>query len=1015
MNTTTTMPLRDTLVIGCGGFGLLTIAHLKAKLGQFVDLKSLKTIRFLGVDTARSLESAREMIMEFLMDSEVVKISAAQNLDDIINNPGSYPEVVKTLPDLDGLSEEGRQKLREIIDPGEGAGVQRLYSRLCLRSLPNNLEELKNSIDKLFTAKGHSPLDNSSVSVQPSPTEWAHIFIASSLYGGTGSGIFLDIAALCRKIAKEKNKPTFVTGIFYLPSFMDSRLDQHCKAQAYAALKELDHFMSGNPLNFTYPGGIQIEITNQTGADRIFNMAFLFDCPTKAERLGGVIQERRSNLAESGAELIFHLCASGFGTSFFESHVNWAAANLAFVKRYPPQQDSDLHERKVIDQRVTAYSTARIITVGLDQLQIRSYILDRFLMNLMDDYCGFGRTAQRAEAGSAKVVESIMSGFAGEPPLTRKLGITEEKILDVYRSVGIQQLFVDETVPAQIAGLEDRINSAAQEISRKTEIEANKIGARIVEEITKIEDSHGPAIADLLLGRLRTEMGDQKLRAELLRHLSDLSGQVDTASLRERFAGLRTRVAENIRIARQRVRVGLVQGAAERAMRVVFSSRASGAERLGRLIQDTAGPALNEVRTLTDNALNLYRYKSAIDLIDKVLVLLKDHQERSVRPRKERLEEVQAKIRQALDETDPLLLSQRRLGYVPIAELMQKRFVERCYKGFIDPLGMDKRPAKIAEDIRKNGLVMENGEKAFITGISNFSSSEILNALNKAIRERIGNFINNYVIDFNDKSIFPFNNPPGESAFEEIMASLREVDYPLLPYSFSGSQEIMGGIIANSLISTGMPMWKDITSADPYEGGVPGLVTYVSLRMGFPLSALRDLSDWKKEYVKEISRKWPVHAIKSAVYMTEPYLEVGCRLTLGGDSLLFDIAASPELSVIRNDQSTDSLFFGDKADIQRLRPELRGLFLDENDNPKGLQQVEFINHITRNEILANELFSRVVSEIYRRMLDRNSDFRWPLLRDKLKGSWRRNGIEKQVIERFLNSLDQRVGYRATEE
>lgn len=99
--------------------------------------------------------------------------------------------------------------------------------------------------------------------------------LVGSLAGGTGSGIFLDVAFLLRQLTKDEDQ---LFGYFLLPDIYVNRPGtQNVEANAYAALKELDHFMSLQG-TFRYRfGGREIEVRKKP-----FDMVFLVNRENRA-------------------------------------------------------------------------------------------------------------------------------------------------------------------------------------------------------------------------------------------------------------------------------------------------------------------------------------------------------------------------------------------------------------------------------------------------------------------------------------------------------------------------------------------------------------------------------------------------------------------------------------------------------------------------------------------------------------------------------------------------------------
>jgi len=81
------------------------------------------------------------------------------------------------------------------------------------------------------------------------------IYVVSSLCGGTGSGMFMDTAHRIR--AQVRNNARIV-GIFYLPDVLEEEISsdlqrRRIRANAYAALKELNYFQETQEFKALYP------------------------------------------------------------------------------------------------------------------------------------------------------------------------------------------------------------------------------------------------------------------------------------------------------------------------------------------------------------------------------------------------------------------------------------------------------------------------------------------------------------------------------------------------------------------------------------------------------------------------------------------------------------------------------------------------------------------------------------------------------------------------------------------
>ena len=77
-----------------------------------------------------------------------------------------------------------------------------------------------------------------------------YVFILAGCAGGTGSGVFIDVPYIVRKIAEQKGFETENIGMVFLPdvtlseSMIDGSAALNIKANGFAALKELDYLMN---------------------------------------------------------------------------------------------------------------------------------------------------------------------------------------------------------------------------------------------------------------------------------------------------------------------------------------------------------------------------------------------------------------------------------------------------------------------------------------------------------------------------------------------------------------------------------------------------------------------------------------------------------------------------------------------------------------------------------------------------------------------------------------------------
>lgn len=256
--------LQPTLAIGLGGTGNRIIRQLKQQvreLGDSVD----EALNVLVVDTEPRTNPPGN---ERLDPSEYIYIGG-YSISPILDNLERFPEIQAWWP----VQESGEKWLAHTGAVHAGAGQNRLIGRLSFfrKYAAVNLQlKAKLQIMKSYIMKEQLRRHEYEVSGE----RLAQVYIVSSLCGGTGAGIFLDLAF---KLRAELGNNAHITGIFILPSaflpFMHSRLQQkRIQAIAYASLLELDHYM-----NLDHPVDIQFPDDVVQGVSGPFNRVILVE------------------------------------------------------------------------------------------------------------------------------------------------------------------------------------------------------------------------------------------------------------------------------------------------------------------------------------------------------------------------------------------------------------------------------------------------------------------------------------------------------------------------------------------------------------------------------------------------------------------------------------------------------------------------------------------------------------------------------------------------------------------
>jgi hypothetical protein len=298
--------LRPTLVLGLGGTGIDVLRFFKRRLREAWGLGPAEEIpgiiQLLGVDT---MPWANLPGQEYLHRHEYAYIggyNASQVLRHLDNHPTikawwNWPPEMVPL----GQIHSGARQIR---------CVGRLSFFRRYRTFWSQLEPKLNRMAAVATIeetenRGYPVIREGGI---------RHIYIVTSLCGGTGSGIFLDVAHKLRHLFGEH---AIITGILGMPSLFLEELDsdlqkRRIQANAYAALKELDAFQSGYDFVVQYPGEDPITVS------RPFDRIYLIE----RRNIAGEVLDTLDDVKQMMAHQIFLETVSHIGSRIWSYDVN---------------------------------------------------------------------------------------------------------------------------------------------------------------------------------------------------------------------------------------------------------------------------------------------------------------------------------------------------------------------------------------------------------------------------------------------------------------------------------------------------------------------------------------------------------------------------------------------------------------------------------------------------------------------------------------------------------------------
>ena len=291
------------LIVSYGGTGAKALFGVKQKFETILSSADInERIRFLAIDT--DIATQRQTITEKLPDGTETQVEtdrltdeqfyqlpggAARNIFSTATLPSSVRSWIN--PDL-----ERDVKTNNTLLNGTGASGIRQIGRLTL--FPTiAISELRKRISTLVGEL----TDNTPYKLR--------VFVLTGIAGGTGSGTVIDLTYLIRDAVQnyltDEQRYQFC-GFVLLPptgSATSQSAITHGNRNGYAALKEINHFMTltqrGDSYSFTYEDG-----TTVTSKREIFNNCYLLDGVSGDVKYKEPMKQAVSVLAESLLDMI---------------------------------------------------------------------------------------------------------------------------------------------------------------------------------------------------------------------------------------------------------------------------------------------------------------------------------------------------------------------------------------------------------------------------------------------------------------------------------------------------------------------------------------------------------------------------------------------------------------------------------------------------------------------------------------------------------------------------------------
>lgn len=279
-----------SLVVGLGGTGKRALTHLKRRIYDTYGVEELPWIRLLSIDADSAGVNNPPVISQ--RNNEFINLG---NNEMRIIDQSDTPQVISHLD-----APENRHILDWYPDPemkvdfpkaARGSGQVRMFGRIGLYK-GDNLHTTYRWLQQASYDVSDPAAWEGFPGFEVDPT-LQFIYVICSLCGGTGSGMFLDVAYLLRKIAGVDPSTRRFMGMFVMPEVYEPVVENaHIKriyANSYAALRELDYLMNSPKRSY------QIRGKDHTFVDfprdvTPFDFVFMFSNKNKK---GAVISQRQ--------------------------------------------------------------------------------------------------------------------------------------------------------------------------------------------------------------------------------------------------------------------------------------------------------------------------------------------------------------------------------------------------------------------------------------------------------------------------------------------------------------------------------------------------------------------------------------------------------------------------------------------------------------------------------------------------------------------------------------------------
>mgnify|MGYP000471752892 CR=1 FL=1 len=857
--------------LSLGGLGYLTLSWLMYEISRYLpetsSMDNTAIAGFLALDTDQG--ERQDLPPHDWARPRLVRLSG--NANDLLRrvDNGEYPGI-KAFLERTPIVEEVVKKAPNLAD---GAGATRPLGRMAFHANWNLIYENLQKLVQRSLESAPMRFGGERFELQTGPRR--NFYVVCSLAGGTGSSCFLDIAAALRHLRQQHylNEDWRIMGFFTLADVLASDKavykEDHrtrMRANAYGALKELNHYLSGEPFLAHYgpQGDVEIRLSNQKDQDTLYDLVFLVDTPNQNNQpLSG-----RREVATFLAQSMLLLALTPLQQEFMSRLIN-DIATLMFDQSDPPAGADDGRERQ---KRL--FSSLGLATLTLPTRPYLEVAVSKTACEVFHQLRGTSGTVAAPNS-----VDTIL----------KNLGLTAEGLDAAFSShLGRSLPSIAECIEQMqrardpVEELERLLGLVSVQAQRGREQEAQ---VTVEEALTR------------LTGVLTNELARLQSQGSGVSPLSAID------AVTQHIHNLRTVLQREWEEAQARVHAGLAPAGTAAGQRGDIGSHpdyaqlrdamreAQQANRLTRWLRRifSRDEPLSPFAADLENVLGLFAaaeeavvrmrvWPYKIQFLDRINHLLQEE--------RNRLDAAAQALERLENELTRRWWAQEQAATFPFRhELAALSFKDYWNQLFLDGTTYAAQLPTWVDELRRQGLPFPGGNRVVFNEWWRHTCSDVVDALHAFCREKLMS-LTHIAADLDienaprllqwglDSSCFLPQRIP--TPFMATVQEWKRRAGPSLLFHGGAEDETRHYVISGC--RTRQNSWNDalnLVGLNMMEGGPANKATLLTMRLGFSIQTVARVDDWfSRAYVPLVRGGWPLHLFQPEEVdkMVEPFL-----------------------------------------------------------------------------------------------------------------------------------------------